>query len=1340
MDTNDLVRKLAASKVSDVYLKRDDDWQPWYRRIKQFAVRRSIWEYADPNTKEEDIPKRPIDMRRPKPKDYMDLGRRIAHEQRHIKEDVTEDHLQKEEIKEYHEGLKEYRNQIEKYNARIGELIDLIFTTTSPALRSLIDEQDEPRDMLIILKNRFERGDDSRRAATRLKWDKLKLYTVLNTPEKVHSWCDKWLTIYMAMRKLGFFSASNDAVHDFINAANPHDPEFSKTYRRMIRRCEDIDFNNLVEDFREGKTYIPDTPANQRARRNMESTFAIRQSKEEHDENDDNSSSEDDDDNFKKPRKGKGSKKNSDKAPKKRKPCLICNQGHSTTKCWALNSEDAPDNWTLSQKTRDYVFKSLAKDDNRKRIIDIYQKNRPEVRIESLIKDFSIEKPSEKACMTISCSLTNANPDYALYRSVVADTASTTHVCNDLSRMTDIRAADPDDFVLVGNTANKINYWGVFRANCKMPDGSNTTVKLLEYAYVEGFHTNIMSLQRAEKAGIYINGRRKVLEWKEGEVFCSFEKHHGFYTVEYNQIRKEDKEGAATYYTRARKSAQPKVLKGSKDLWHQRMAHLNTTAISKLAELSTGIEIREERNADQVELKPKCISCNLAEAPRQISRIPMPMATKPFEIVYFNMIVLKSDAWNHQRYISHFYNAATKTHWAVHHLDKTGCQKAVLYMVNAVERRYNCKLKTLHSDGEKSLLTGEFDYLNNFYGLNLNVTVPGTPEQNGPAERAGGVLMKRARALHLESGLPPYLEGEAIKASVYIMNRTPTRDANNAWFLPLQRLYDLLDIPRTVNMSNMYLYGCMVFYRKKTTASHKLEPRAGIGYLIGYEAHNIWRIWNPKAKPKWSVFRARDVVFDESRKYEQNDPLLTAGLRYSEPLEAKTEATDENPYNIINLPFFMGLEDESDSEASHESNKPSNSSNNEEMTKTCDIEDGPQATEVENPQQEAEGAMPQALPHIQPTNQIISSSESSNQETEHDSQSHSDAETPPTSVDGIALPEDNDNSNFDLPGGLPKLGEDDRDDEDGYTTPTPHSPAESDKERPRDDDLEYGDTDAATIENNDEVMEDAPPLKCLVKRFNLPILGRYPSTPLLSKLDPAGEDEVPSRQDILLYQQLVGSYLYPTVMTRPDGSKAASMLATHLQKPTKAHIEAAKHAIQYLVGTARRGIQFDGTTKEIAAFATDASYGDNPNRRSSEGYLMKLFGGPIDWRASRQRTVTTSTTEAELLAISEGGKQLIWWRRLFNELKLHLPQDLEILCDNAQTVRLLNENEPNLTTKLRHVDIHHHWLREKCQNGDIKVRWIPTDQQPADGLTKPLGAAKHAAFVQHLGLIDMKTI
>ena len=40
----------------------------------------------------------------------------------------------------------------------------------------------------------------------------------------------------------------------------------------------------------------------------------------------------------------------------------------------------------------------------------------------------------------------------------------------------------------------------------------------------------------------------------------------------------------------------------------------------------------------------------------------------------------------------------------------------------------------------------------------------------------------------------------------------------------------------------------------------------------------------------------------------------------------------------------------------------------------------------------------------------------------------------------------------------------------------------------------------------------------------------------------------------------------------------------------------------------------------------DASYADATTRKSTEGYLFKLFGGPIDWVSRKQQTVATSTT------------------------------------------------------------------------------------------------------------------
>jgi hypothetical protein len=110
-------------------------------------------------------------------------------------------------------------------------------------------------------------------------------------------------------------------------------------------------------------------------------------------------------------------------------------------------------------------------------------------------------------------------------------------------------------------------------------------------------------------------------------------------------------------------------------------------------------------------------------------------------------------------------------------------------------------------------------------------------------------------------------------------------------------------------------------------------------------------------------------------------------------------------------------------------------------------------------------------------------------------------------------------------------------------------------------------------------------------------------------------------------------------------------------------------------------------------FASDASYGDHPNRRSSAGYICQAYGGPVDWKASKQPTVTTSTTEAELLGLSEAGKQVQWWRRLLNNLAFTPSHHLTIDCDNERTISLLTSEDVAFETKLRHVDIHHHWLR-----------------------------------------------
>ena len=84
--------------------------------------------------------------------------------------------------------------------------------------------------------------------------------------------------------------------------------------------------------------------------------------------------------------------------------------------------------------------------------------------------------------------------------------------------------------------------------------------------------------------------------------------------------------------------------------------------------------------------------------------------------------------------------------------------------------------------------------------------------------------------------------------------------------------------------------------------------------------------------------------------------------------------------------------------------------------------------------------------------------------------------------------------------------------------------------------------------------------------------------------------------------------------------------------------------------------------------------------------------------------MTCLTTEAELLSLSIAAVEIIWWQRFFKAIGLNLERDFTLLCDNIQTIRLLRQDTPKLDTKLRHIDVHQHWLRQEVQDKKINIQ------------------------------------
>lgn len=248
----------------------------------------------------------------------------------------------------------------------------------------------------------------------------------------------------------------------------------------------------------------------------------------------------------------------------------------------------------------------------------------------------------------------------------------------------------------------------------------------------------------------------------------------------------------------------------------------------------------------------------------------------------------------------------------------------------------------------------------------------------------------------------------------------------------------------------------------------------------------------------------------------------------------------------------------------------------------------------------------------------------------------------------------------------------------------------------------------------------------------------------LSHKVPMTNVELMPRQDaatpkeINKYQKKIGSLLFAAVSTRPDVAFATSRLARFLTNPSQEHQDAADRVLLYLHRTKHLALQFGGA--DDLKVASDASFADNTlDRKSSQAFAMRLFGGLIGWRANKQDTVTTSTTEAELLALAQAAKETLFVSRLLKELSIVLDdKTIHIECDNQQTIKLVTAEIALLKTKLRHVDIHNHWLRQEISAERITVDYTPSAKMVADGLTKALPTGSWSKFLTLLGMVDVQ--
>lgn len=113
-----------------------------------------------------------------------------------------------------------------------------------------------------------------------------------------------------------------------------------------------------------------------------------------------------------------------------------------------------------------------------------------------------------------------------------------------------------------------------------------------------------------------------------------------------------------------------------------------------------------------------------------------------------------------------------------------------------------------------------------------------------------------------------------------------------------------------------------------------------------------------------------------------------------------------------------------------------------------------------------------------------------------------------------------------------------------------------------------------------------------------------------------------------------------------------------------------------------------------------------------------MNGGAVSWRSKLQTTVSLSTTEAEYIAGVEAGKEIKWVRNLLQELGYGVSGESPLFMDNQSAIQV--SKNPEHHGRMKHLDLAHFWLRDEVAKGSIQIEYVPTQEQLADILTKPL--------------------
>ncbi|KAK3237406.1 hypothetical protein CYMTET_52516 [Cymbomonas tetramitiformis] len=230
------------------------------------------------------------------------------------------------------------------------------------------------------------------------------------------------------------------------------------------------------------------------------------------------------------------------------------------------------------------------------------------------------------------------------------------------------------------------------------------------------------------------------------------------------------------------------------------------------------------------------------------------------------------------------------------------------------------------------------------------------------------------------------------------------------------------------------------------------------------------------------------------------------------------------------------------------------------------------------------------------------------------------------------------------------------------------------------------------------------------------------------------------------YRALLGQLQWVARCSRPGIMAAVSVLSRFCATHGPEHFVALKQVVRYLKGTREYELVLriasvpggggTGPSRPLPlSIYTDSDYaGCKVTRRSTSGIAVFLCGSLIIFSSMIQKCVSLSTTEAEIIAMSEGAREVKYVLNVLDSL-VDIYRPVPMYCDNQGAIHLATNYVNNSRSK--HIEVRNMYIRELIKAKDTEALYTGTDDNTSDIMTKPLALPIFRVHRERLGVMNL---